>query len=230
MRFQISAVSLLIGAIAFHGSTAQQSVTTPSGGHDDFVTSDEVFTNPTSTDGMNSTEGEPASPSNTTADVDAEEVGSSVIYVTNSTENVTTVPSMSPSDMPSALPSVAPSSYPTIPSNAIYYDFPKLKWSTTLEGTGFFGDKEANIATGNAVLSSPDGVLVYVTLDNGALRVLSAHDGTTRWSYTPERLASGWSVTCNSGVYFGEMENGQQYVVYAVIDVPPDTGREDYSS
>jgi hypothetical protein len=237
----MSAATLVFGVVALHGSTAQQSATAPASGPPDFVTSSDVVTDPLSTDSLNSTEGEPTFvPSNTTNDdsasnqLDSPEVGSSVISVTNSTENITTVQSSFPSDMPStvpsALPSVAPSSYPTITSNAIYYDFPKLKWSNTLEGTGFLGDDEAKLVTGNAVLCSPDGTLIYVTLDNGALRVLSASDGTTRWSHTPEPLASGWSVTCNSGVYFGEMNDGQQYVVYAVVDVPPDTGREDYSS
>jgi hypothetical protein len=234
MRFQISAASFVFGVVTLHGSTAQQPVAAPAGGAPDFVTSNEVFN-----EVWNSTNGEPTSSFvalNTTDDdsaqsqLDSPEVDSSVVSVTNTTENVTTAQSSFPSDMSSALPSAAPSSYPTIASNAIYYDIPKLKWSTTLEGTGFFGEEEAKLATGNAVLSSPDGALVYVTLDNGAVRVLSAHDGSSRWSHTPEPLASGWSITCNSGVYFGEMQNGQKYVVYAVVDVPPDTGKEDYSS
>jgi hypothetical protein len=243
MRFQISAAaSLVFGAVAFHGSTAQ-SDTAPASGVQAFATSNEVFSEPSSTNALNSTMRELQTSnftSNTTDknsdpnQLDNPEVGATIITLTNSTDNVTTAQSNftsdTPSSLPTALPSAAPSSYPTITSNAIYYDFPKLKWSTTLEGTGFFGAEEAKLATGNAVLSSPDGAFVYVTLDNGALRVLSAHDGRTRWTHTPELLASGWSVTCNSGVYFGEMKNGQQYVVYAVVDVPPDTGKEDYSS
>lgn len=132
-------------------------------------------------------------------------------------------------DGPSKTPSEAPSDFPTITSNADYYDMPKLKWATTLYGTGSFG-VDAQLGKGNAVVSSPDGVLVYVTLDNGNLHTLSAHDGKPLWSYTPQPLSTGWSVTCSSGVYFGEMRNGDQYAVYAVIDVPPEDDEQDVSS
>jgi hypothetical protein len=155
------------------------------------------------------------------------------ISASNNTDNMTTFttdfPSAAPTETPTATPSIAPSDYPTIASNADYYDSPKLKWSTKLEGTGLFGP-EAKITNGNAVISSPDGSLVYVTLDNGGIHVLSAHDGAPRWSYGPEPLASGWTVSCNSGVYFGKMENGDQYAVYAVVDVPPDDEGLDFSS
>jgi hypothetical protein len=153
------------------------------------------------------------------------------VVATNTTAfNTTTIPTMSPSTLsPTFSPSSMPSFYPTIPSNANYYDLPELKWSTKLEGTGFSGS-DAKLSAGNAVTSSPDGVLVYVTTNKGGLHVLAAHDGSDRWSYTPEPIAPGWEVACNSGVYFGNTSNGEQYAVWAVIDVPPYPDEVDHSS
>ena len=101
--------------------------------------------------------------------------------------------------------------------------------ATKLEGTGL-AYSDAKLARGNAVTASPDGALVYVTMDNGSLTTLTAHDGATRFSYTPESIADGWSTSCESGVYFGELRNGEQYAVWAVVDVPPNSQQEDVSS
>ena len=69
---------------------------------------------------------------------------------------------------------------------------------------------------------SPDNLLVYVTLDDGRLEVLSAFDGARRWGYKPQSIdaAAGWTVRCQSGVYFGKLPTGM-YAIYAVIDVAP---------
>jgi len=91
-------------------------------------------------------------------------------------------------------------------------------------------EKEATLSHGNGVLASPDGLLVYVTMSNGALQVLSAFDGGNYSRFKPSPIAEGWSVTCNSGVYFGQKRNGERYAIWAVIDVPPDLDAEDYSS
>ncbi|KAL3919799.1 MAG: hypothetical protein SGILL_003572 [Bacillariaceae sp.] len=175
-------------------------------------------------------------PSNASNNTNFDASGADVIDTSNNqtsssnvTGNATASPSPVPSASPTRSPSDAPSIYPTIASNANYYDKPKLKWTTKLDSTGvMFSDTK--LATGNTVQSSPDGVLVYVTMDNGSLVTLAAHDGSQRWVYTPEPISSGWTVMCDSGVYFGTMRNGEQYAVYAIVDVPPSGELEDFSS
>ena len=138
-------------------------------------------------------------------------------------------PTPNPTAAPTKTPSEAPTVYPTIQSLGEYFERPKLKWSIKLDGTGLL-DSDAKLSKGNAVLVSPDGLSVYVTTDNGGLQVLSAGNGGNRFMYQPPPLAEGFTVKCNSGVYFGQKGNGEQYAVYAIIDVPPDTTVEDYSS
>jgi hypothetical protein len=110
-----------------------------------------------------------------------------------------------------------------------YFEVPKLKWSVKIDGTGLLSS-DATLSKGNAVLASPDGLLVYVTMDNGSLQVLSAGNGDTHFKYKPSPIRPGWTVECKSGVYFGRMRNGDHYAVFAVIDVPPNITVDDYSS
>ena len=55
------------------------------------------------------------------------------------------------------------------------------------------------------------------------LSVLDAGDGTVRWFYQPSPSKSGWSVSCQSGVTFGELEGVGTFGVYAIIDRPSST-------
>jgi outer membrane protein assembly factor BamB len=139
------------------------------------------------------------------------------------------MPSLMPSTAPSGRPSPWPSSSPTIESLVNYYDKPELKWTTQVEGTGP-NTLDPKLSKGNGVLASPDGLLVYVTTDNGSLQALAASNGTPKFYFVPDAIESGWTVSCNSGVYFGKTRDGQQYAVWAVIDIPPDTSIQDYSS
>ncbi|KAG7355460.1 PQQ-like domain containing protein [Nitzschia inconspicua] len=211
MTFLIAWLSFVVGSFVVHPSMAQQQSTQLPLMNEVAIESwnvTETFAN--DTDGTSRNE------------IDRWNVSSIfVLAPRNETENATQTPSESPS--------TAPSDYPTIVSNAEYYDMPKLKWAHKLEGTGLFRP-EGKLAKGNSVRSSPDGLLVYVTKDNGGLSVISAHDGNPRWSYTPEPLSTGWSVACHSGVYFGKFGNGDQYLVFAVIDIPPRNDTQDYSS
>jgi hypothetical protein len=114
----------------------------------------------------------------------------------------------------------APTAAPvaSAPTAANYFDEPLQKWTAQIDGTGStFGSQ---ISKGNAVTVSPDGASIYVTLNDGRLEVLSANDGSRRWGYEPTPLDGGWTVSCKSGVSFGEKADGK-YAVYAIIDVPP---------
>ncbi|KAG7361838.1 PQQ-like domain containing protein [Nitzschia inconspicua] len=211
MTFLIAWLSFVVGSFVVHPSMAQQQSTQL------------PLMNEMAIDSWNVTE-KLANDTDGTSRNEIDRWNVSSIFVLaprNETENATQTPSESPS--------TAPSDYPTIVSNAEYYDIPKLKWAHKLEGTGLFRP-EGKLAKGNSVRSSPDGLLVYVTKDNGGLSVISAHDGNSRWSYTPEPLSTGWSVACHSGVYFGKFGNGDQYLVFAVIDIPPQNDTQDYSS
>ena len=61
----------------------------------------------------------------------------------------------------------------------------------------------------------------YITLSDGRLAVLSASDGSLRWEYTPPPASPGWTVKCNSNVYFGELSRIGKFAVYAIIDEAP---------
>jgi hypothetical protein len=138
-----------------------------------------------------------------------------------SAEPITNAPSTS---MP--VTTIPTSSSPTAFSLIDYFEDPVQKWTIQLPDTNIvFGSK---LGKGNAVSASPDGASVYVTLSDGRLEVLSAFDGGVRFSYKPIPTAAGWSVMCKSGVSFSEM-GGQQFAIYAVVDVPP-PGLVDYQS
>ena len=96
---------------------------------------------------------------------------------------------------------------------------PTVKWSTSIPGTSpSIGDK-------NAVSLSPDDTHLYITLANGGLEVLDASDGTSKYNYTPNPVADGWTTSCTSGVAYGS-----DYVLYAVIDTPPQGILDDSTS
>jgi hypothetical protein len=143
------------------------------------------------------------------------------------------------SPMPTSMATPFPTQTPTVsmaPSNSAsptelefveYLDSPELKWSVQLFNTG--ASTGAGIGPGNAVTVSPDGSLVYVTLDNGRIDVLSSSSGEARASYIPPSLAPGWTTSCKSGVTFSEL-SGVKYAIYAIIDVPPLGTSEDVQS
>ena len=128
---------------------------------------------------------------------------------------VTTAPSSSPSIGPTPAPTFAPTSTDGVQ----LFSSPAEKWSVTLEaGTGLYTGK---VGEGNAVTISPDGMLLYITRDNGRLDVLKPSDGTVRWSYQPVPVGPRFNpVHCTSGVYFGNMNGIGDFVVYTIIDEP----------
>lgn len=162
--------------------------------------------------------------------------------------NINTIAPQLPSDVPNMAPTFSPTeglvltSAPTRLSNVDYFeDGPNLKWTMQLPPTGVGGGENNNnsivipqLTSGTALRVSPDGLAVYVTTNDGSLHVLSASNGSLRWSHTPVPLSfveggDGTSMTtsqtstvgCESGVYFGETRDGRQFAVWAVIDTPP---------
>ena len=101
-----------------------------------------------------------------------------------------------------------------------YYDSPQLEWETTIDGT---------MEDGNAIVPSPfDEEILYVTTRHGALKILSASNGTVIDSISPPLLASKdvsgktvtWGMHCKCAVAFGETQTGK-FLVFAVVDEPP---------
>lgn len=131
----------------------------------------------------------------------------------------TIAPTKEPSNPPTLLPTV--SATPTIAAQVDYFSMPRRKWSVQIDRP-----YSSQLRKGNAVTLSPDNVLLYITHNNGQLTVLHAHDGTERWSYMPTNFNENqWSISCQSGVYFGQHPTtGEEFAVYAIIDTPTDGG------
>ena len=129
----------------------------------------------------------------------------------------TVIPTFTPTQKPQE-PSQSPA--PTTVDGFQYHDTAREKWATALpRGTGLY---TGNVLKGNNVALSPDGLLLYVTRDNGRLDVLNPSDGTLRWSYEPSAVAPNYyPVHCTSGVYFGSHRTMGDFAVYTIIDEPP---------
>ena len=92
---------------------------------------------------------------------------------------------------------------------------------------------------GNGIQPSPDGSLIYLTSADGTLTALDAKSGQVRFAIQPRPRDDGWSTECNSGIALyhdqGNGNNGSggsvsDYLVYAIIDVPPTSSTEKVSS
>jgi outer membrane protein assembly factor BamB len=102
-----------------------------------------------------------------------------------------------------------------------YYSQPELEWMVRL-------DEDMN--QGNAVVQSPfDEGILYVVTHSGSLIVLSAKDGETLATVnpTPRSLTSNgqvtnWALYCNSGISFAETSSGDNFLVYSIVDDPPE--------
>ena len=105
--------------------------------------------------------------------------------------------------------------------NITYYSKPKLNWMVNLE---------QEVIQGNAVVQSPfDEDFLYVTSYSGTLTVISAKTGKILESLRPKpralSKASGevvdWALYSNSGISFGKMPSGETFLVYSIVDEPP---------
>ncbi len=105
-----------------------------------------------------------------------------------------------------------------------YFATPKLRWSIQLSRAG---PGLAQLGPGNAVTISPDGGLIYVTLNDGSLEIRKASNGDLVKTITPPANALNWAITSSSGVAFGTLQGIGGFAVYAIIDTPPTGTSED---
>ena len=122
--------------------------------------------------------------------------------------------------------------------------FATILTTTTVDGALIHKDEpEAIFSTssfsstgqGNGIQPSPNGSLIYVTSADGALTALDAENGQVRFTIQPRPREDGWSTECNSGIsiYHDQDNVGgsvSDYLVYAIIDVPPSNSQDKVSS
>ena len=84
---------------------------------------------------------------------------------------------------------------------------------------------------GNGVVTSPfEESIVYVTTYSGSLIALSSQDGDVIATVNPtpisrvieENKVQQWSIYCTSGISFATTRSGDNFLVYSIVDEPPD--------
>ena len=107
-----------------------------------------------------------------------------------------------------------------------YLTEPQLSWMSSLN---------KDVVQGNAVVQSPfNDDILYVTTHSGSLMVINSRNGKTLKTVVPtartESNGDGelvmWSMYSNSGISFGTTADGQDYLVYSIVDEP--INAEDY--
>ena len=124
---------------------------------------------------------------------------------------------------------------------------PELRWTYQLPNAGKI-TSDGLLRRGNAVVSTRDGKYLYVTTDDGILHILALKDGDNHGAPTGngnQRLDErgmggvdtdatvtfkpspipGRHIDCRSGVSLHETDDGVQFAVYAIADVPIVQGR-----
>ena len=114
----------------------------------------------------------------------------------------------------------------TVDGALIHKDVPEVIFSTS---------SLSSTVQGNSIQPSPDGSLIFVTSADGALTALDSQSGQVRFTIQPRPREDGWSTECNSGIsIYHDKENASgsvsDYLVYAVIDIPPSNSQEKVSS
>lgn len=108
------------------------------------------------------------------------------------------------------------------PCAGSFFSEPRVQWTYRLPGAGSLVGR--GLRSGNEVISSPDGSLVFATADDGSLHFIKVKDLRNSFVYEPSSIP-GTYTECRSGVTLMQSSSGQlQYVVYAVIDVPVKAG------
>ena len=77
--------------------------------------------------------------------------------------------------------------------------------------------KDSIPGAGNAIVFSPDERALYVTASDGKLVAIQPSGGRVLAEYEVPRNSKNWKVTCHSGITIGD-----EYLVYAVVDEPPE--------
>ena len=101
----------------------------------------------------------------------------------------------------------------------------RVLWEHQLMGMGMLG--QGTVRRGNGVVASQTGDSVWVTIDDGSVRILSIHANlsTTEKLFSPTPV-SGRSTECRSSVSLVEPNGIVGYGVYSVIDVPDINGAD----
>lgn len=104
-----------------------------------------------------------------------------------------------------------------------FFDEPSLKWTYNLPGSGTLAGR--GLRSGNEVLASPDGSILFATADDGSLHIIDANQPRDSVVFEPTQIA-GTYTECRSGValVLDPTTQDVQYAVYAVIDVPVKAG------
>jgi hypothetical protein len=99
-----------------------------------------------------------------------------------------------------------------------------MKWTYSLPGSGALAGR--GLRSGNEVLSSPDGNLLFVTADDGSLHFIDVENPQDSLVFEPATIP-GTYTECRSGVTMvkdPKTPEDVEYVVYSVIDVPVRAG------
>jgi len=90
---------------------------------------------------------------------------------------------------------------------------------------------------GNAVVQSPfEEGIVYVTTYRGSLIAMSTEDGDILAIVKPTPVSrtlnddkvQRWSIFCSSGISFSTTPSGNNFLVYSIVDQPPDLAGIDF--
>ncbi|CAJ1941494.1 unnamed protein product [Cylindrotheca closterium] len=104
----------------------------------------------------------------------------------------------------------------------VYFPQPELDWMVRLDERMDFG---------NGVVTSPfEDSIVYVTTYSGTLIALSSKDGDIIATVNPTPIsrviedgkAQQWLIHCTSGISFATTRSGNNFLVYSIVDEPPD--------
>lgn len=108
-----------------------------------------------------------------------------------------------------------------------YYADPQLAWKIQMD--------DWSLDTANAVEQSPfNENILYITSKEAHLTVVSATDGKVLATRKPPTTSFGsngdsvnWTVSCNSGIGFGELADGTQFMAYSIVFQPPEGSNND---
>lgn len=109
-----------------------------------------------------------------------------------------------------------------------YFPQPELDWMVHLDEKMDFG---------NAVVQSPfEENVLYVTTYSASLIALSSKDGDILATVNPTPISRSinddkvqqWSMQCTSGISFATKASGENFLVYSIVDQPPEFAGIDF--
>lgn len=100
--------------------------------------------------------------------------------------------------------------------SANFLQTPQVQWSYTLPRS----NQQPLLRQGNAVTSSNDDSLLFITTQDARVFVLSTENGLPVNEAFVAPTIPNVETSCNSGVALAQDAIGVAYAVYAVIDTP----------